>query len=352
MKKENEKIVPIFFATDDNYVPYLAVALKSLLANASKEYFYKVYVITTQLTEDNMRRLLLLKDEKSTIEFVSLKNELDKISNLFRLRDYYSKETYYRFFIPSLFPEYEKVIYLDCDMVVLEDISKLYQIDLGDNYLAASQEEVLLMTPALYRYPVECLGIRTEDYFSAGMMLINSKKFLKDKIAEQFVALAKRFTFRLIQDEDYLNVLCGKKHIQLDLGWNKSAGKIAPYFDDKDLKIIHYKINWKPWHYEGVLYEEYFWKYAKETDFYLDLQDQLKTYPEERKIIDQNGVDNFTKIILEDIADPNNYNNVVVKPNANKKNLVNKIVTNNALNKITNMIGLKGYRSVYGSRKK
>ncbi len=347
---KSNKIIPVFFATDDNYVPYLAVAVKSLLQNASKEYFYKIYVITTQLTEDNMRRLLLLKDDKSDIEFVSLKNELDKISGLFRLRDYYSKETYYRFFIPTLFPNYEKVIYLDCDMVVLADISKLYNVDLQDNYLAAVQEEVMYLNREFTEYTVKNIGVKTEKYFSAGMLVINTKKFLKDKIVEKFISLAKEYTFRLVQDQDYLNILCKDKVLYLDLGWNKTAADITS-FDDKNLKIIHYKINWKPWHYQGVKYEDFFWKYAKETDFYLDILDTLRKYPEERKIIDANAVENMKKIADEDSNNPLNFKQTYYKRHKGKF-IVHAIKKMQHLNSIKKYLNLKAYRSVYGSRKK
>ena len=87
--------IPIFFATDDNYAPFLAVAINSMLDNASKEYFYKIFVLTTDLDEKLKNQILIEKTENSSIEFVSLKDELDKMSEIFHLRDYYSKETYY-----------------------------------------------------------------------------------------------------------------------------------------------------------------------------------------------------------------------------------------------------------------
>ena len=130
MEKTFKQQIPICFATDDNYVPFLTVALASLLDNASKENFYKIYVLTSKLSQKNMDSILKQKTENSSIEFIQLSKELDKVENLFHLRDYYSKETYYRIFIANLFPQYEKVLYLDCDITVLGDVSKLY------NYIA------------------------------------------------------------------------------------------------------------------------------------------------------------------------------------------------------------------------
>ena len=118
--------IPIFFASDNNYAPYLAVAIKSLLKNASQDYFYKIHILTTNLDETLCNKLKKLETSYSSIEIISLAGEIEHIKNRFHLRDYYSIETYYRFFIADLFPQYDKVLYLDCDIIILGDISDLY----------------------------------------------------------------------------------------------------------------------------------------------------------------------------------------------------------------------------------
>ena len=55
--KKQSNIVPIFFATDDNYVPFLAVSIKSLLDNASKDYFYNIHILTDGINEENRKNL-------------------------------------------------------------------------------------------------------------------------------------------------------------------------------------------------------------------------------------------------------------------------------------------------------
>ena len=143
MEKKYKQKIPICFATDDNYVPFLTVAIASLLDNSSKENFYKIYVLTSHLTEENMNSILKMATENSSIKFVQLSKELDKVQDMFHLRDYYSKETYYRIFIPNLFPQYEKVLYLDCDITVLADVSELYNTQIHGYYVGAVQEEVM-----------------------------------------------------------------------------------------------------------------------------------------------------------------------------------------------------------------
>lgn len=312
MENNDKNVIPIFFATDNNYAPFLAVALTSLLDNASKDYFYKIYVLTTNLKREYAEQLNLIchdaRPDGASIEFVSLGEEMEKSSGNFHLRDYYSKETYCRVFIPRVFSQYDKVLYLDCDIVVTGDISELYNIDIGDNILGAASEEVMMEYDVFGTYVEKALGIPREDYFSAGVLLINAKKYREDDIESKFIKLMNTYTFRVTQDEDYLNVLCQGKVKMVDLGWNKSAFK-SDKFDDKNLKLIHYKINWKPWHYDNVYYEEFFWKYARKTFLYDNILKIKASYTEDLHERDNLAFENLVKMAIEDSNNPNNYCN-------------------------------------------
>ena len=319
MEKKYKQKIPICFATDDNYVPFLTVAIASLLDNSSKENFYKIYVLTSHLTEENMNSILKMATENSSIKFVQLSKELDKVQDMFHLRDYYSKETYYRIFIPNLFPQYEKVLYLDCDITVLADVSELYNTQIHGYYVGAVQEEVMQTFEVFGNYVEKADGINRKNYFNAGILLINCRRWRNKLIAERFVDLLNRYKFRVVQDEDYLNVLCKDNIKWLSLGWNKTSYKNEA-FDDKDLKIIHWKINWRPWKYKDVLYEEYFWKYAKMTDFYDKLIQMRDSRTEEDFKKDELLMENLSKMAQEDADDPNNYFRT-----GGKKGLMNNI---------------------------
>ena len=315
--------VPVFFATDDNYAPFLAVALTSLLENASAERSYRIYVLSTNLAPAHQAKIRAVVDESArdvSIEFVSLKDKMEQMKNMFHLRDYYSIETYYRFFIPDLFPEYDKVLYLDCDIVVLGDIARLYDTELGTNLVAAASEEVMTEFDWAGSYVEEVLGIDRSVYFNAGILLMNAAEFRTQRIASQFINLLQRFTFRVTQDEDYLNVLCKDKSVMLDLGWNKTAFKNKK-FNDADLRLVHYKISWKPWHYEGVEYEEYFWQYARQTVYYDELRAMLAAYSPEQKKRDETMFTNLVKMCGDDCRDPNRYRVVMAREAAFKRNI-------------------------------
>jgi lipopolysaccharide biosynthesis glycosyltransferase len=303
-----KQIIPIFFATDENYAPYLSVTLESMLANASKDCFYKIHVLTSKLSDVTKARIEKSLTKNSSIEYVSLTKELDKVSEKLHLRDYYSKETYYRFFIANLYPQYDKVLYLDCDIIVLGDIAELYNVPLGNRLVAACQEEVMATVKVFGDYVEKALDVPCADYFNAGILLMNAKLFREEDIESQFVELLGQYKFRVTQDQDYLNVLCKGRTKQLHLGWNKTAFD-NPYFNEKMLRIIHYKMTNKPWRYSNVKYADFFWKYAKHSPFYKEILQERDSYGELQRQRDIDCYANLVEMAREDTVDPNNYKN-------------------------------------------
>lgn len=304
--------VPIFFATDDNYAPFLAVTFKSILDNASKDFSYKFYVLTTNLSSNYEKRIKEFESEDVKVEFIFLKDTIEKIKAKFHLRDYYSIETYYRFFIANMFPQYDKVLYCDCDVIVLGDIAELYNHNIDKYLVGACPEEVMTEVKIFGDYVEQALDVDCEKYFNAGVMLMNLKAFREENIEEKFFDMLQKYTFRVTQDEDYLNVLCKGKVKLFHLGWNKTAFKNKK-FDDKDLRLIHYKIHWKPWHYDGVLYENHFWDYAKQTSFYEEILNKKLSYSDEEKRRDAIAYERLQQMAIDDAKDPNNYKNLVCK---------------------------------------
>lgn len=303
--------IPVFFAVDYKYAPMLGVTLKSMLQNASKDYFYKIYVLTTNLADDLKEKVLNSSDAKNaSIEFISLKEKLDCYSNMFHLRDYYSQETYFRLFIASLYPEYDKVLYLDSDLLILDDISKMFNVDLGDNLLGATVEETVLTINEFGEYVEKALGVKRENYFNAGIIVINTKKYREEKIQEKFVNLLNRFPFRIAQDQDYLNVLCKDRVHYFDLGWNKTSFE-NPAFHNEDLKIVHYKMMWRPWKYDGITYGDMYWDYANKTPFAQTLHQMKDTYSEEEKAKDKVLIGGMMKMCVQEANDFHNYWNTI-----------------------------------------
>lgn len=260
------KEIPIFFSTDDNYIPYLDVAIASLIANASKEHEYRIMVLNTGLRQENVRKILQNERAGFKIDFIDISEEVESIKA--RLKDVYhfSVVTYYRLFIASLFPQYDKVIYLDCDLVVLGDISELYGVDLGDNILGAAPEQFVQNTEEFRRYAEEALGVDPDGYVNAGVLLMNLEAFRRHGIEERFTDLITEYDFDLLDpDQAYLNYLCrGKIHV-LPNGWNKEP---MPLACEGKKNIVHYALYKKPWQYDDVMDGEHFWQYAERSPFY------------------------------------------------------------------------------------
>ena len=285
MHKNDKKIIPIVFAVDDNYCPFLGVALKSIYDNASENNFYKVYVLNTEISKVNMDRLDEFNNDKMEVKFVDVASRMDKINkDKIHLRDYYTKAIYYRIFIPSLFPQYDKILYVDCDVVLLDDIANLYNHDVKDNIFVAIHEETMTQMDVFGKYSEEFLGVEREKYFNSGILLINCKEYQRQNIEERFIELMNMYKFEVAPDQDYLNFLCKGKIGYADIGWNKTP--FLNEFEDKNLKLIHYKLNFKPWHYDGIRYEKYFWNYASKTPFYAELLKMKKEFTDEDKRAD------------------------------------------------------------------
>ena len=342
--------IPIFFASDNNYAPYLAVAIKSLLSNASPDYFYRIHVLTTNLDESLCEKLQKLATPNSTIEIISLAEEIEHIKNRFHLRDYYSIETYYRFFIPDMFPQYDKVLYLDCDITVLGDISNLFLTNISNYLVGAAQEQVMAHYKVFGDYVEKVLDVKVKNYFSAGVLLMNTKLFRAYRIQQKFFKLMSEFKFRVTQDEDYLNVLCKDKVKKISIGWNKQPFEETG-FDDIDLQLIHYNLGWKPWHYENVLYEEYFWEYAEQTEFYEQLREGLKSFTDEQRQKDKDGFESLKMLAIEDINDPNNYKNSMHKAHNYITRSLNAVVRLPYIKGVKRFIGSQGHKLIYEYRK-
>ena len=260
------KEIPIIFSTDDNYIPYLDVAVASLISNASKKYNYRIIILNTGLNPENIAKVKANERDSFKIDFIDISNHLKNIKSHFKDVYHFSIVTYYRLFIASLFPQYDKVIYLDCDLVVLGDISKLYYTPIGDNILGAAPEQFVQNTAEFRSYASIALGVNPDDYVNAGVLLINLKEFRKNNIEEKFTEMITKYNFDLLDpDQAYLNYLCQDKIYMLPNGWNKEP---MPLPCEGEKNIVHYALYKKPWQYDDVMYGEYFWHYAKNSPFY------------------------------------------------------------------------------------
>ena len=276
MKSFEKKTIPIFFAVDDNYAPYLAVTIASLKEHASDKHFYDVNVLIEKISDKYKSAIEDMQQDNIRITFCDVTDKVRSLCERLHLRDYYTRATYYRFFIPEMFPQYDKGLYLDCDIAITRDIADMYNVPLADNLVGAVVEEVMTDIDVFGRYSEVVLGIPRNKYFNAGILSMNLSKMREIKIEEVFASLLSIKTYAVAQDQDYLNVICYGRVKYLDPLWNKTP---MPYSDPSRTPFIaHYKINFKPWKYDGIIYGDLFWKYAALTPFYSSLLSSKNSY--------------------------------------------------------------------------
>ncbi len=277
--------IPIFFSIDDAYAPYLAAALSSAVKFSSKDRCYKAIVLYQELSEGNREKLSRLGTENFKIEFSEMKNELseitDRMSNRLRC-DYFTLTIYFRLFIPAMFPEYDKGIYIDSDAVLNADIAELFDIDIGDNYLGACTDLSVQEAEPLVRYIEDGIGVGRREYINSGVLLMNLKKLREAGLDGHFLNLLTSYHFDCIApDQDYINALCNGKIYYLGEEWDAMPNDNNPPLDAP--KLIHYNLFSKPWCYDNIQYGELFWRHIKGTGYEDEARAHKAGYSEEQK---------------------------------------------------------------------
>ncbi len=299
-------IIPIFYAADDNFVKYTLVSLTSLKANADRTRSYRIYILLTTVSEELRAPFEALSEDNFQIEFVDVSAYLATCADSLHVRDYYSKTTYYRLFIAEMYPAYDKALYIDSDTVVVGNIAEMYDHDLGENYVGACHEQAMVQADVYGTYVETVLGIDRNRYFNAGVLLINCRLFREVNMLQQFLDLLHAYTFVVTQDEDYLNVLCQNRVLWLHQGWNTEVfGELS--VPAEEMKIIHYIMTSKPWHYEDCRLKEYFWKYAEMTPVIDLIRAELENYTDEQRANDAASCERLAETAKEETARTDTY---------------------------------------------
>lgn len=285
------KNIPVFLTIDEKYVPYLDVAIRSLIANSNNEDNYIINVLHEKLSEKQVKELQGLNDlkENVSVRLFDMKKTLekgleqitDREENKLR-RDYFTLSIYFRIFIPDIFKEYDKGIYIDSDVVVPGDIAEMYDVELGDNIIGACPDHSIENIEKLRYYLVNSIGVKANEYINSGVLLMNLKKMRELHFSENFLRLLNKYHFFCVApDQDYINAMCNGKIKYLGEEWDAMPNDARKEL--KNPKLIHYNLFQKPWCYDNIQYEEYFWKYAKQSPYYDNIVEFKKNYSNEQK---------------------------------------------------------------------
>lgn len=303
-----KKAVTAVMAADDGYVPYLSALLQSIVDVADKKNRYDLVILTTDITPEHQAILKDQIEQKNvSLRFYDVTALASDRTKDIALRGHFQIETYYRLLMQEVFEDWDKVLYLDSDMIVLKDIAEVFDTDVKEHLLAACKDAD---TAGLYngyepgRKPYTDDVLKLEDpygYFQAGTILFNLKMFRKTFDVDDMFEFASQRQWKLL-DQDVLNVLAQGCIEYLPMEWNvmtdwrglrikEIISKAPEELYDEYMKarmhpaIVHYAGPEKPWDDPTVDMAWYFWDVARKTPFYEVLIENLVGKGRRRKPI-------------------------------------------------------------------
>lgn len=308
-----EKIIPVFYAADDNYVPFLQVSILALKEHRNSARLYKIHVLNTGISEEYKKSLTALEDERLKIVFVDVSEMIEKSRSTFELRDYYTYAIYYRLFIADIFTEYDKAIYFDCDTVLLGDAAELFDTPLGDNLIAGVPDGAVSVIEPFQVYTKKALGIDACKYFNSGVIVMNLDLLRKENFYRKFTELFKKYKFRVAPDQDCLNIVCKDRVTYLGFEWNAMPVRSQNGLTEENPKLIHFNLTAKPWHYPDLPYEKYFWDYAKRSDYYDRIIALKDAFTDDDRKKDEECEKGLVALTIAEAENPDNYFNKYCK---------------------------------------
>jgi lipopolysaccharide biosynthesis glycosyltransferase len=268
------------------------------MENSNPSIKYKIFILHRDITEEYRHLLLeqINKYRNFSLELVDVNSFISKYYFNISNRNDITIETFFRLLIPVVFAEYEKILYLDCDMLCLCDVNILYTMDLRDNIMAAARD---LWNISDYHRAKNKNGLNEivnlnnpHNYFSSGTMLIDVGKFNGHINPDTLLDIAVSKPWKTL-DQDVLNHVLKEKVLLISNEWNFLSVRfdginyikyLPQYLRDEyyrakqSPKIIHFAGDArKPWeNFVNVQYGELFWKYATRTPFIAEIVKRME----------------------------------------------------------------------------
>lgn len=275
-----DNYVPILTCSSEKYGVYCGVMLHSIISHASAEKNYDIVILTQDMRGETKARLEKLAEGKEniSIRFCYLDGLLEQFSHCGK--EHIPIITDSRLLIPEMLEEYQKVLWFDVDAVTNRDMAELYDLDLGDNLIAAAHDIGMAGGDGSEEM-FSKLGMSRNNYINAGILLINCEQMRKEVSPQELLQTATSPDFDNM-DQDALNYHCKGKIKYFDMRWNVNAtntnsARAIAYLAEEYRRarenpcVVHYIGPVKPWDALEMPMARYFWKYAAETEFYEEL---------------------------------------------------------------------------------
>ncbi len=265
--------IAILLATDDDYVPYLAATLASVLVNSAVDEVLDVYIaeFTAGISEENKLKLAELRSIKEfSINYIEIAPE--KVEGF--ASTVHTANMYLRLFVPEHLTALKKIIYLDCDMIIRGSLRELSQTELGSSLFGA-----VLDSSAVFREGEvwEYEKAINPQYFNSGMLLMNLDALRRADFTGSIQRWLQRARELLFPDQDALNTLYSQDTKIMPLRYNAQFPLLAAcksghfssetdeYSELSDPVIVHFCTQQKPWLYSAEP------PYKDEFNYYLSL---------------------------------------------------------------------------------
>ncbi len=278
----DEHTVPIAMAADDNYTYPTIVSITSLMVNSNEKTNYDIYIMTPgEFTQENKNKILNLEEKYNRCR-IKLIDMQDKYKNA-NDKGHITTPAYYRLSLSNLLPNLDKIIWLDGDTLIFDDLTKLFNIDMKNYYYKGFLDNNINGT--------KDFGIENDHYICSGVMLVNLKDLRKDKVEDKFNEFIELNNEKLKQhDQTVINVVCGDKTGVLPAKYgifNFSDMESAKMYASKliaknrysksEIKnayknpiILHCVV--KPWKNLNFNQAELWWDYAEKTGYLDDIK--------------------------------------------------------------------------------
>lgn len=249
--------IPVVFCIDANYVLQLSVVISSIVKKSKNEFEFIVLVNNVQDGDiDLIRATLRGLPKKHSLSVIKYSEELGCCRNSFlnknQTYNYISNVTFFRLCISDILKNYNKVIYLDSDVLVLDELEELYNINIENLYAAGVKDpyvtsEKVLNENVTGKFNCVCreylrnvLHVDENNYFNAGVLLLNLEKMRSDNITEKLISFCQKYSPLNYQDQDVLNSIFYRKFKFIDERWNAFVGRV---FQDQRNAILENKTN-------------------------------------------------------------------------------------------------------------
>lgn len=271
-------------SVNHKYTKYAYVMLTSLfIHHKAFPRQLTVYILQSDLTDEDIELFLRLAVQYGqTIIFQQV--DIGAYAADLPTTKNWSKEMYYRLLLGELLPEeISRILYLDVDIIVNQQLFSFYQIDLQGKDLAAADDPMIQGNFSAEQQRLFEGLQQPVRYFNSGVILYDLKKIRKSYSFATYCDVARRFSYQLTNpDQDLLNYVHAGNVYYIDNSHYNIFAQIAEMqgsnYEQVKTKgaIIHFAGR-KPWNYNGIHYgtEKLWWDYAKQTPFYYELMEPV-----------------------------------------------------------------------------